>query len=418
MTVSALIRTYEDVLNRTISLVASENRMSPDAVAAAASDLANRYCIPPAHERPPSIWEYPNQATPREIERLAKAEALSLFGGAYADCRPLSGNNAACIVLQALVPRGGRVMGVPAHCGGHFATQVICDSIGAERVDLRYDHATGCIDVEASARSVRGRKIDLIFLDASQILFPHPVAQLRDVFGDDVTIVYDASHVMGLIAGRQFQDPIGEGADLMQGSTHKTLFGPQKGLVVCRNEDWRARRIAEGVVPLFVSNVHVHHIAALAVALEELQMYGASYASGVVTNARALAEGLAEEGAQPLFPSLGFTRSHQVIVPIGERAKAEHAFFQLEAAGLFSNCTRVPFIGGFGLRMGTAELTRRGFEAHELRQIGSLIARVVRGEVSLPAAGRQFTEMSAAHPGLSFWRGQAKAVDEVPTCAA
>lgn len=420
MTISALIRAHEEALYRAINLVASENRMSPDALSAAASDLAGRYCIPPAAERPPAVWDYPNQSVPREVERLAKAYACQLFGGAYADCRPLSGNNAACIVLKTLVPQGGLVMAVPADCGGHFATEVICRDIGCELVPLTYDRSLGHVDVEASVESVRGRKVDLIFLDASSILFPHPLAELRAVFGPEVTIAYDASHVMGLIGGRQFQDPLGEGADLLQGSTHKTLFGPQKGLIVCRENNRTAQQIADGVVPLFVSNVHVHHIAALAVAMEEIKDFGTAYALQVIENAQALALSLAAQGAVPLLENRGFTASHQVILPIGDKALAEHAFLQLEAAGIHVNCIQIPYRTSHGLRLGTAELTRRGFRQDEMRLIGQLIAEVLHGSSSADQSMTQVTELSRAHERLFFWRGAVagmRARDEMTLCA-
>ena len=95
MSINRLIQTHEDAFFRCLNLVASENRLSPDVLAAAASDLAGRYCIPPANERPAAIWDYPNQRVPREVDRLARELAIGIFGGQYADCRPLSGNNAA-----------------------------------------------------------------------------------------------------------------------------------------------------------------------------------------------------------------------------------------------------------------------------------------------------------------------------------
>ena len=406
MSIKNVIRAHEDAYFSCLNLVASENRLSPDVTSATASDLGARYCIPPAHERPPAIWDYPNQHAPREVDRLAREIAMELFGGRYADCRPLSGNNAAGIVLKALVKPGGLVLAVPADCGGHFATEVICQDIGCELMFLAYDRTRGCIDVEASKRATKGRHPDLIFLDASAILFPHPVQDLRDAFGPNVPIAYDASHVMGLIGGGQFQDPLREGADLIQGSTHKTLFGPQKALIVCKDMDSVTERITSGVVPLFVSNAHVHHIAALGIALEEMRDYGADYAREVVKNASALAYGLNDEGCSPILGNHGFTRSHQVILPIGTRKEAEVAFFSLESTGLHTNCIRVPFADDeFGLRIGTAELTRRGFGENEMREIARLFVDVIRERRTILKVRQDVASLSGAFRGIFFWNG-------------
>jgi glycine hydroxymethyltransferase len=404
MSISDIIATlaaHERRRLRTINLVASENLLSPAARAALASDVGHRYCIPPAGQRPESIWDYPNQEAVRALEQQARELACEAFGAEVADVRPLSGNNAAYILVKALVARGGAVASIPGACGGHFATEEICRREGVTRHDIPYDRDNAAVDVERTAALCADLPIELLFLDASMNLFPHPVKELRSAVPEHVTIVYDASHTMGIIAGGGFQNPILEGADVLQGSTHKSLFGPQKGLFAFARDGAVSSSVRQAVTPLFVSNSHPHHTAALAVALRESLDFGAEYAAQVVTNARALAAGLHAAGCRVAFAERNFTDCHQFVWAVGNRPEAERAWVALETAGLHVNLVRVPFRSGeFGFRIGTSEVTRRGMTSQEMHQLAALLVEAAAGDVRW--VGAEVAELSAGFSGLRY----------------
>ncbi len=404
MRILDLVDLHEKRLTQTLNLVASENLVSDDVRRALSSDVSMRYCIPPEGERPAAIWDYPNQEQIRQISSETDRLACELFHAGYADSRPLSGNQIALIILSTLATTGGTVWHVPADCGGHFATPVIARRFGINLIPLPYDNNLGIIDIDAVRSLVKKHPPDLIFLDASMQLFPHPVRELRDAVGPSPIISYDASHTLGLIAGGGFQTPLLEGADLLHGSTHKTLWGPQKGLITVRDNGNIAARIQESVVPFFVSNIHVHHVAALGVALEECRDYGVSYAKSVIENAKILASCLSDQGINILFNEIGATENHQVIVDLGEKTNSLAAWNRLQAAGLHTNAISVPFRKTFGLRLGLAELTRRGLGADEMTQLARLIADCIanRSETSLIA--KQVAELSSRFTHLHYCR--------------
>jgi glycine hydroxymethyltransferase len=395
MSIRNLIAQHESRLTRTINLVASENLVSQDVRRALSSDVSMRYCIPPEGERPAAIWDYPNQADIRAIASETEDLARELFHATYADARPLSGNQVAQIILMSLVERGDTVWSVPADCGGHFATPVIARREGLVLLPIPYDRDRGIIDVEAASQLARKHPPRLIFLDASMQVFPHPVAALREALGPDTIISYDASHTMGLIAGGHFQAPLLEGADLLHGSTHKSLWGPQKGLITVGENSTVAARIRDAVVPLFVSNVHVHHVAALGIALEEARDHGPAYARDVIANAQALATSLSERGVEVLFARIGATASHQVLVDLGNREASLAIWNRLQAAGLNTNAISLPFRPSFGLRLGVAEATRRGLGQSEMSLIATWIAACIAGRGSVEAIANEVAEMSA-----------------------
>jgi glycine hydroxymethyltransferase len=402
--IAEILRTIEAHEGRrphTVNLVASENLLSPAARAALASDLGHRYCIPPADQRPASIWDYPNQSAVRLIEQMAQRLACEVFGAVAADVRPLSGNNAAYVLIKALMRSSDSMASVPAACGGHFATDEICRHEDVVRHDLPYDWDTGSIDVEATAALCEKQSVKLIFLDASMQSLPYPVKELRSAIPADVTIAYDASHTMGIIGGGGFQNPLLEGADILQGSTHKSLFGPQKALFAFADGVRVRNLVQETITPLFVSNSHPHHIAALAVALQEVLDFGEEYAVQVVANARTLAGCLNGANGRVLFPEQNFTYCHQFVWIIGNRTETERRWLDLEAAGLHVNMVRAPFCHGeFGFRIGTSEVTRRGMGIPEMHELADLFSQISAG--STRSAARAVDRLSSRFPGLRF----------------
>lgn len=402
MPISDLIERHEFRLRRTLNLVASENLLSEDVRRALSCDMAMRYCIPPEGERPAAIWDYPNQEFVRRVNAETESLAKSLFDAEYADLRPLSGNQIAQIVLMSVVARGDTVWSIPARCGGHFATSVIADKAGLELIPIPYDATKGVIDVERAGDLAKRHPPRLVFLDASMQVFPHPLAALRDALGPGPIISYDASHTLGLIAGGAFQRPLQEGADLLHGSTHKTLWGPQKGLIMAREEGPASAAIRDSITPFFVSNIHVHHVAALGVALEEARDFGAAYARAVIANAKALAESLERRGIDVLFAEQGATECHQVLVDLGDRQASLAAWNRLQAAGLHTNAIALPFRETYGLRIGVAEVTRRGIGVTEMAEIAGWIAQCVGGSAVLDDVAAGVAEMSGRFSVLHF----------------
>jgi glycine hydroxymethyltransferase len=152
---------------------------------------------------------------------------------------------------------------------------------------------------------------------SSFIPFPH---KIKDSLPKDYAgfKIYDGSHVMGLIAGRRFQDPLREGCSILMGSTHKSLFGPQGGILLSNDKEVFSK-IDEKIFPGIVDNIHWNRVAALTFAMLELLKFGENYASQIVRNSKTLAGALDELGIPVKGKEYGFTESHQVILDFDER---------------------------------------------------------------------------------------------------
>jgi glycine hydroxymethyltransferase len=302
-------------------------------------------------------------AVQTDTEDLAK----KVFGAKYADVRPLSGHSADMILLTALANRGDKIMVVGKEYGGYpgISEDGYPRVYGVKITEFPFNKRIFNIDVEQSAKAIELERPRIVIFGASLILFPHPVRALSDACRKvGAVVAFDGSHVLGLIAGHQFQDPLTEGADVLIGSTHKSFFGPQGGIVLA-NEHQEELRAA--TFPGIVDNAHWNRIAALNVALAEMKKFGRRYASQVVRNSKALARALDEHGISLVGKDMGFTNSHQTIVDIASPEEGTRLGRKLEEANIIVDS---------GIRIGTAEETRRGMREPEMTRIAELIARI------------------------------------------
>jgi glycine hydroxymethyltransferase len=254
-------------------------------------------------------------------------------------------------------------------------------------VSFPFSNEEMIIDVDGAVKLIRQVKPKLALCGQSVFLFPTPLKEIAEAAHEvGAYVVYDAAHVLGLIAGKCFQDPLREGADVMNGSTHKTLPGPQGGMILSDNpagtdvEKAFFRKLGFGVFPGVTSSYHLHHVAAKGIALAEHLEFGEMYADQTIKNAKQLAQSLYEQGFKVFGEKLGFTKSHQVLVEIGP-GKGKEASVILEDAGIVTNMNMIPGdadpLNPSGLRLGTPELTRIGMKEKEMQEIAVFYARAL-----------------------------------------
>jgi glycine hydroxymethyltransferase len=216
-----------------------------------------------------------------------------------------------------------------------------------------------------------------VVLGQSFFLFPYPLREIAEAaHAVGALVLYDASHVLGLIAGGEFQDPLREGADVLFGSTHKSFPGPQGGLLVTDREDLFAQ-LDPALVWRIFDNAHWNRIAGVAQTLLELERCGREYASTVVANSRALGRALAERGVPLVAEAQGFTRSHQLHLEGALLAEKHGIRPAALARKLEGQRLLIDLVG----RVGTAEIARLGLTPEEMPRLADLFVRGgLRGE--------------------------------------
>jgi glycine hydroxymethyltransferase len=384
--VISLVKQHEKWFSESLPLVASENVASRMVRQVLSSDLGHRYAEGWPGERVYAGCKYIDQ-----IELEAIALAKNLFKAEFADVRPVSGACANLAVYSTLSDPGDTMMALSIPNGGHISAgkKEFSGTAGlVHGLDIEYfvfDKENMNIDVDQTKKKLKaiqsaGKKLKIVMFGGSLFLFPHPVKDLVEAVVDVGAVpCYDAAHVAGLIAGGTFQDPLGEGVHVMTFSTHKTLFGPQGGAIVSKAQYGEA--LKKSVFPGTSSNHHLHNVAAKALTFSEFLKFGSSYAKAVTTNARTLAESLAQKGENVLGENHGYTRSHQVAIDVTKYGDGGQVEKKLEAMNIIANRQLLPgdlqagrhYTNPGGIRLGVSELTRLGMGKSEMKEVADIL---------------------------------------------
>ncbi len=416
-----------------VNLIPSENTPSRAVRLLSGSDPACRYA---EHKKILAFYEkevfyYQGTKFIDQVERMLTEEMRAYFGCTEVETRTLSGQMSNMAVFSALMDwknrfdrkneakRLGYVMNNHIIKGGHLSAQ----PMGALHDYIAIDPVTEkpavvnfpvCrdnpykMDVEETKKLIDRYRPELIIFGKSMVLHKEPVAQIRQFVDEQkipTTIMYDMAHVLGLI-GDHFQNPFQEGAEIVTGSTHKTFFGPQRGVIGVnyKEEDLKYglwKTIESRTFPGSVSNHHLGTQLGMLMAAYEMNQFRDAYQSAIIRNAKSFARSLKSYGLDVVGdPAIDYTETHQVIVSVGYGEGAEIAE-RLEQNNVIVNYQATPDEEGFtasgALRMGVSEMTRFGFEEKDFDQLASLMAdcilrgREIKGDVERLRAGH--TEM-------------------------
>ncbi|HEY7488488.1 MAG TPA: DegT/DnrJ/EryC1/StrS family aminotransferase [Streptosporangiaceae bacterium] len=370
-------RHYDD---EGIVLYAGTNVMSP---------AARRVTRPSVSGRPSMGWPGEKYQTGLDhldvLEVLAPTLVARLVGARFAEVRSQSATLANLAVYAALTVPGDTIAVLPARAGGHASHHAVgAPGVrGLRVVDLPYDGAAFDVDLAALPGFLARERPRLVVIGASLLLFPHRVAAIREITETaGAILMYDASHMAGLVAAGRFQRPLAEGAQLLTFSTYKSFGGPPGG-VIATDDTALAERVSTAVYPGLTANYDVGRLAPLAVTAAEILADDGSYADRCIANARTLAAALHEAGFAVAGADRGFTASHHVAVDADRLGGGQAAAARLAAAGIYLSAVGLPWQRDEepgrdrGVRIGTQEVTRRGFGPDELRRAAAWMADVL-----------------------------------------
>ena len=356
------------------------------------------------------VYYYQGADFIHHIEMMLKAEFATYIGAQDVETRPVSGQMANEIVFKGLVkfliskPEGFPELGASRrlHCvmnndlsyGGHLSAQpygalynlaednIVNFPISAENPYM--------MDTDKMMELVARHRPALIIFGKSMFLHPEPIRTMRtylDTIPDyRPLVIYDGAHVLGIL-GTQFQDPLNEGAAIVTGSTHKTFFGPQRGIIAARLPEGAAYRklwteIVARTFPGATSNHHLGTQLAMLAATMEMNAFKDEYQSAVLTNARAFAKscaaaGIPVEGGE----TEGYTRTHQVLLRVSTFGDAREIASRLEANNIIVNYQALPddatFYHPSGLRLGVQEMTRFGMNEQDFDTLARFMADII-----------------------------------------
>ncbi len=378
---------------KVINLIASENYVSKDVLEALGSELTNKYA-----EGYPDKRYYGGNSIIDKIEKLCIERALQLFDldpiQWHVNVQPLSGSPANLAVYTALVPHGGKIMGMSLDHGGHLTHGHKVSATGKFWTQIPYgvDQTTELLNYDQlREKAIQEKPVIIVtgYTAYPRIIDWVRMREVADASGS--LLMVDMSHIAGLVAGGSYPAPF-QYADIVTTTTHKTLRGPRAAMIFVRRDDRELdKKIDKAVFPGLQGGPHMNQIAGVAVALKEAKTKKfAQYASQVVKNAAVLAEELHKFGWRIISKG---TDSHLVLVDTWNDGKknekgaggvsGKDASLLLEQGGIIVNKNAIPFdtrppADPSGIRLGTAAETTRGKKEKDFKKIAGMIDKILK----------------------------------------
>ena len=418
-----------------INLIPSENTPSRAVQMLCASDPAFRYA---EHKKISSFYDneifyYQGTKFIEHVEELLVEQMRQYLGATEVETRVISGQMSNTAVFSSLMDfknrnnrkvnpqRLGYILHNHIAKGGHLSAQpmgALHDYVAVDPVTERNavvpfpvlpeNHYK--IDVEETKKVIDRYRPEFIIFGKSMVLHKEPVKEIRqfvDQMGLQTTIMYDMAHVLGLV-GDYFQKPFEEGAEIVTGSTHKTFFGPQRGIIGVnyKPEDlkWNLWKTIESrAFPGSVSNHHLGTQLGLLMAAYEMNTFKDEYQRNVIENAKHFAKCLKAEGLDVAGdPAISYTETHQVIVNVGYALGYDVAE-RLEANGIIVNYQATPeeesFTASGALRMGVEEMTRFGFTKDDFAKLAAIMADCI---LRLKDVTEEVEKLRAEHTVMQY----------------
>jgi len=373
-------------LNKTIhekdcfNLNPATNVMNPRAEAFLSCGIGSR----PSLGYPGDKYEMGLEAI-EEIEVLASSLVAEIFCSKFAEIRVPSGAMANLFSFMAVCKPGDTIIVPPASIGGHVThhNPGCAGLFGLNIIEAPIDKDYYTVDIDQLRELALRERPKLITLGGSLNLFQHPVSAVSSIAKEvGATLLFDAAHQCGLIAGNAWENPLDLGADIVTMSTYKSLGGPPGGAIVTNNAEI-AEKIDSIAFPGMTANFDAAKSAALAVTMLDWKEFGKEYVAEMVLMSKTLASSLEEYGIPIFFGALGHTQSHQFAVLAEEFGGGQRASKLLRKSGFLACGIGLPvkdLVGDMnGLRFGTPELVRWGMQAKHSNKLAGLVAKALKG---------------------------------------
>jgi glycine hydroxymethyltransferase len=351
------------------------------------------------------LKQQPNVAPIARLERSVESQLLRIYGGAFADARPFSCSIANLAVFTAFLTHfDDVVLALPGSCGGHPSQNEdgILGRLRARILPIPYDAARQAVDERRTVDLIASARPRLVAIGQSTVIRASDLEQIAAAAHKvGALVMFDASHVAGLIAGGEFPNPLHLGADLLTASTYKTLACPPAAFVIGASKALE-EPLRNAISPTLLSNYDAGRLLKLRIALNDVADFHAAYSTAVLDNTDAMRNALAACGFAVVTPTDRRFGTHQILLEAGSRTRALEAVSKLQSARISTSLARVPGVSRrWALRLGTQLLTRRGMCAEQMRSLSQVICNVLRGQ-SIVKARRAVSSLCSGFRNIAY----------------
>lgn len=292
-----------------------------------------------------------------------------LFDAKYTDARTLSGMNCITTLLMSLTHSGDKIAILSSASGGHPSIVPVCERLGLHVFELPYDYINFDLNYEEANFIIEKEKIPYILLAPSDIIKPLDV---QNLMLDNSILLYDISQIMGLISGKQINNPLKISSSIvLLGGTHKTLPGPASGIIMTNNEEIH-QIIEKNINPKYLRHTQMHQVISLLFALIESEVYGQEYARNIISTANILGKILEQKGFQMLHPQGYYSNTHQLFIKCTLN-EMNRIYYNALKYGVTLNTKEKKLFDNTGIRLGTQEIARYGWREDALEILGEIL---------------------------------------------
>lgn len=358
-----VIREFKDFRKNDIPLCAAENVVSDFSKIPLKMGLQERYILGGYLD-----YDIMNNMIGSEkvlpLYQIIAKQCKKIFESDYCDCRSLSGMNGMINLLMALTKRGDTILLSDPECGGHASLPNIVKKLGLHIVYAPFDYLRYDYDYKNINKILKNKKIDMVLLAPSDLITIPNFGKID--YYSSITYIFDASQVMGLIAGKVVENPLKYNKNMIiLGGTHKTIPGVTKAIILTNNKEF-AWKIDHTINPDYIRNTQLHHVASLFYTFLEVEKFGQEYAKAMLNNANYLGKQLNNFGFKVC--KLGeeiYTYTHQLFIKMND-AQVEYFFERCISHKITLNKKKKLLYSGSGIRIGVQEITRYGWGKNEL----------------------------------------------------
>ncbi|MGG5317367.1 aminotransferase class I/II-fold pyridoxal phosphate-dependent enzyme [Enterococcus sp. AZ072] len=371
---------YANFESKTLPLCAAENAMSDFSKLPLASSIQEKYIMGGTLSLQVD-HNFMESGILFEYYQLLTKLGKELYGANYTDGRTLTGMNALTTVLMSAFKIGDKVLLSSEDVGGHGSIPLICKRLGLDYDFLPYDFEAFDFDYDQINEMLKKEKISGIVIGLSDIQY---TPQIEKIDLQNTILVYDATQTLGLIAYNPKANPLltmpEENKILLLGATHKTIPGPSCGLIMARNISF-AEEIDSKINPVYIRNVQMHQLLSLIYTLVEFQVYGKQYIEKIIDNTKTLSK-LIEPNFNLIKKEDTYSLTHQIHFYL-DPGKIDNFYQNASFHSVTLNKRTKKIYNYSGVRIGTQEITRYGYEADDLRLVSEVLNLLQENQTKL-----------------------------------
>ncbi|WP_305084627.1 amino acid hydroxymethyltransferase [uncultured Clostridium sp.] len=364
------IEQFNEYHNNTIPLCAAENIISPFCKIPLDGNYQERYIM-----GSPSNYIIDNNFVGSQylltFYNLIDNHCKQLFEANYVDSKTLSGMNCVSTLLMALTNYGDKILLLEEDAGGHPSVIEICKRLGLQIKYVPFDYENYTINYIKLNNLINNEKPKYICLAPSDIIIPYDIEKI-DL--SDTTLLYDASQILGLIAGKVIANPLNTHTNniVLFGGTHKTLPGPTHGLIMTNSKEI-FEKLENTISPKFIRNTQMNQIISLLFTLVEFEEYGTKYMNCIVKNANTLGKLLEYNNFNVVKINNEYSKTHQLFIKC-QKNEMNNIYRNAILTGVTLNKKERKLFGGYGIRLGIQEISRYGWDYKDLKIIANVLA--------------------------------------------